>query len=76
VTILSPIKNLFALAAAGATLAGLAALVAVAVRILIIIPGGLGILTIEFERAAGWLRRTCAWLLRTNPTFKQENTPC
>ncbi len=66
-TILSPMKSLFALAAAGTALAVLLALVALAVLVLVIIPGGLGILTIEFERATGWLRRTCAFLMRKHP---------
>jgi hypothetical protein len=75
-TILSSMKSLFALTVAGAALAGLAALVVVTVLVLVVIPGGVGILAIEFERATGWLRPTCAWLLRTNPTIKPESTPC
>ena len=72
-TILSPIKNLFALAAAGAALAGLAALVALAVLVLFVIPGGVGILTIEWERAKSWLRRTARCLLGKNRHCKQQS---
>jgi hypothetical protein len=65
-------KSVLTMAVAGTTLAGLAALVAVAVLILIIIPGGLGILTIEFERAMRWLRHVRTFLMRTKPKPKQE----
>jgi hypothetical protein len=65
-------KHVLTMAVAGTTLAGLAALVAVAVLILIIIPGGLGILTIEFERVRRWLRRARKRLMRTDPKPKQE----
>ena len=62
------------MALAGTTLAGLAALVAVAVLILFIIPGGLGILTIEFGRVRRWLRRARRNLMGTNPRPRQEIT--
>jgi hypothetical protein len=65
-------KSVLTMAVAGTTLAGLAALVAVAVLILIVIPGGLGILTIEFGRVRRWLRRARRILMRTNPKPKQE----
>lgn len=65
-------KSVLTMAVAGTTLAGLAALVAVAVLILIVIPGGLGILTIEFRRVRRWLRRARRILMRTNPKPKQE----
>ena len=51
------LKSLFAIAAGGAVFAGLAAFVAAAVLVLFVIPVGLGILTIEFERLKRWLRR-------------------
>ena len=69
-------KSVLTMAVAGTTLAGLAALVAVAVLILIIIPGGLGILTIEFERAMRWLRHARTFLMRTRPKPKQEIIWC
>lgn len=65
-------KNVLTMAVAGTTLAGLAALVTVAVLILIIIPGGLGILTIEFERLRRWLRRGRKNLMRTNPKLQPQ----
>lgn len=75
-TILKPMKTLLTMATASTALAGLFALVVLAVLILVVIPGGVGILTIEAERASAWMRRACAWLWRTGPTFKQESTPC
>jgi hypothetical protein len=56
------IKTLLAITAGGAVFAGLIALVAAAVLVLFVIPAGLGILTIEFERFKRWLRRACGWL--------------
>jgi hypothetical protein len=53
------IKSLLAITAGGAVFAGLVALVAAAVLVLFVIPAGLGILTIEFERLKRWLRRAC-----------------
>jgi hypothetical protein len=72
-------KSVLTMAAAGTTLAGLAALLVVALLILIIVPGGLGILTIEFGRVRGWLRRARKRLMRTNPklqthTYEKEQT--
>jgi hypothetical protein len=67
-------KSLLTMAAAGTTLAGLAALVALAVLVLFVIPGGLGISTIEFGRIRRWLRRARKNLMRTNPKPKQEIT--
>ncbi len=67
-------KGVLTMLGAGATLAGLAGLVAVAVLILIIIPGGLGILTIEFGRVRRWLRRARTKLMGNNPRPKQVNT--
>jgi hypothetical protein len=63
-------KSVLTMAVAGTTLAGLAALVAVGVLILIIIPGGLAILTIEFGRVRWWLRRARKKLMRTNPKLR------
>jgi hypothetical protein len=51
------IKSLLAITASGTVFAGLVALVAAAVLVLFVIPGGLGILTIECDRLKGWLRR-------------------
>jgi hypothetical protein len=65
-------KSVLTIAVAGTTLAGLAALVALAVLVLFVIPGGLGILTIEFERVRWWLRRARKRLMRTDPKPKQE----
>ena len=48
-----------------------AVVVALAVRVLFVIPGGVGILTIEWEWATRWLRRACASLLGINPPLKQ-----
>jgi len=67
------IKSLFGLTASGTVLAGLVALAAAAVLVLFVIPGGLGILTIEFERLKRWLRRACACLVRKNPPLKQRS---
>lgn len=65
-------KSVLTMAVAGTTLAGLAALVALAVLVLFVIPGGLGILAIEFERVRCWLRRARRNLMGTNPKPKQE----
>jgi len=67
-------KSVLTMALAGTTLAGLATLVALAVLVLFVIPGGLGILTIEFGRVRRWLRRARRNLMRTNPKPKQEIT--
>jgi len=67
-------KSVLTMALAGTTLAGLAALVALAVLVLFVIPGGLGILTIEFGRVRRWLRRARKNLMRKNPKPKQEIT--
>ena len=67
------IKSLLATTASGAVFAGLVALVAAAVLVLFVIPGGLGILTIEFERLKRWLRRACACLVKKNPPLKQQS---
>ncbi len=66
-------KSVLTMAVAGTTLAGLAALVALAVLVLFVIPGGLGILTIEFGRVRRWLRRARTKLMRNNPRPKQVN---
>ena len=67
-------KSVLTMAAAGTTLAGLTALAALAVLVLFVIPGGLGILTIEFGRVRRWLRRARKNLMRKNPKPKQEIT--
>jgi hypothetical protein len=64
---LRAIKVLIAAAAGGTTL------VALAVLVLFVIPGGVGILTIEWERAKIWLRRIRALLLGKNPLLKQQS---
>ena len=76
VTDLDPMKDLLRVVAGGTALAGLGALVALAVVVLVVIPGGLGILTIEFERAMRWLRQVRTFLMRTTPKSKQENISC
>jgi hypothetical protein len=68
---LRAIKNLIAVAAGGAALVIGAVVLAVAVLVLFVIPGSVGILTIEWERAKGWLRRAGASLLGKNPPLKQ-----
>jgi hypothetical protein len=65
-TVFRTIKSLLAITAGGAAFAGLAAFVAAAVLVMFVIPGGLGILTIEFDRLKRWLRHVCGWLWRTN----------
>ena len=70
---LRAIKNLIAAMAGGTTLVIVAVVLALAVLVLFVIPGGVGILTIEWERAKGWLRRTRAFLFRQNSPMKQ---PC
>jgi hypothetical protein len=67
------IKSLLAITASGAVFAGLVALLAAAVLVLFVIPGGLGILTIEWERAKSWLGRARAFLLGKNPPPKQQS---
>ena len=70
---LRTIKGLIAAAAGGTALVIGAVVLALAVLVLFVIPGGVGILTIEWERATRWLRRACAYLLRKNPPPKQES---
>lgn len=65
-------KNLLTLTATGTALAGLTVLVTVVVLVLFVIPGGLGILTIEFDRATRWLRQVRGYLWRTNRAPKQD----
>ena len=71
-------KNLITMTATGTALAGLAVLVlvAVAVLVLFVIPGGLGILTIEFDRVSRWLRQGREYLWRTNRFPQLERIPC
>ena len=66
------LKALMEVAAGGTALAGIAGLVALVVLALVVIPGGLGILTIEFERAKCWLRCGCAFLLEKNSTIRGQ----
>jgi hypothetical protein len=70
---LRAIKVLIAAAAGGTTLVIVAGVVALAVLVLFVIPGGVGILTIEWERAKIWLRRIRALLLGKNPLLKQQS---
>ena len=70
---LRAIKSLIAATAGGTALAIGAVVVALAVLVMFVIPGGVGILTIEWERAKGWLRRVCAFLLGKNPPLKQQS---
>jgi hypothetical protein len=70
---LKSIKGLIAATAAGMALVIGAVVVALAVLVLFVIPGGVGILTIEWERATRWLRRVCAFLTGKNPALKQQN---
>lgn len=65
-TTLRTIKSLLALTAGGAVFTGLIAVMAATLLVLFVIPGGLGLLTIEFERLKRCLRRACGWLRRTN----------
>ena len=76
-TIFRIVKSLLTITAGGAVFAGLVALVAAAVLVLFVIPGGLGILTIEFERLKRWLRRMSRWLIindRQRPGMKSFST--
>ena len=65
-TALRAIKDLAAAAAGGTAFAAGALLVALALVVLFVIPGGLEILTRKFVHARRWSRRVRAWLLRTN----------
>jgi hypothetical protein len=76
-TIFRTIKDLLTITAGGAMVAGLATLAVAAVLVLFVIPGGLGILTIEFERLKRWLRRMSRWLIindRQRPGMKSFST--
>lgn len=70
---LRAIKSLIAAAAGGSALVIGAVVVALAVLVLFVIPGGVGILTIEWERATRWLRRACAFLPGKNSALKQQS---
>jgi len=72
-TALRTIKSLIAAAAGGTALVIGAVVVALAVVVLFVIPGGVGILTLEWERATRWLRCTRAFLLGKNPPLKQPS---
>ena len=67
-------KHLLTLTVTGTALAGLAVLAAVGLLILFVIPGGLGILTIQFERIARWLRRAREFWRRTELVPKPDAT--
>ena len=67
-------KHLLTLTATGTALAGFAVLAAVGLLILFVIPGGLGILTIQFERVARWLRQARDFFWRTQLAPKQGDT--
>lgn len=70
---LESIKNLIAAAAGGTALVIGAVVLALAVLVLFVIPGGVGILTLEWERAKAWLGRACAFLLGQNSPMKQPS---
>ncbi len=65
-------KNLLTMTATGTALAGLTVLVAVVVLVLFVIPGGLGILMIEYERVTRWLRQARESCWRTSRTTKSN----
>jgi hypothetical protein len=67
------IKGLIAAAAGGTALLIATVGVALAVMVLVLIPGGIGILTLEWERATRWLRRARECLLGRNPRRKQPD---
>jgi hypothetical protein len=69
---LGSVKGLFTIAASGTALTSVLVLAIVPVLMVFVIPGVLGILTIECERAGGWLRRTGARWLRP----RQTRTEC
>lgn len=48
-------------------------LLAAAVLVLFVIPGGLGILTLELERLKRWLRRSFAFLVRAKSESRPES---
>jgi len=73
VNTLRAINSLIAAAAGGTTLVIVAVVLALAVLVLFVIPGGVGILTIEWEQAKNWLGRTRALLLGKNPLLKQQS---
>jgi len=70
---LRAIKSLIAAAAGGTALVVGGVVLALVILVLFVIPGGLGILTIEWERGKGWLGRACACLLGKEPPLKQQS---
>ena len=69
-------KNLLTMTATGTALTGLTLLVALAVLVLFVIPGGLGILTIEYDRVTRYLRQGREFLWRSKAAPNQERTSC
>lgn len=65
-------KSLFALAAGGRVLAGLVPLLLV-VGLVLVIPGGLGILTLELERLRRGVRHGLTLLGRARPVARSES---
>jgi hypothetical protein len=61
------IKHFLAITTGGVVLIGMVAIVSAAVFFLCVIPWGLRILTMEFERLKRWLRDMPGRLMRTNP---------
>ena len=69
---LRAIKSLIAAMAGGTTLVIVGVVLVLTVLVLFVIPGGVGILTIEWERAKDWLRRVCAFSPGENPPLKRQ----
>ena len=72
-TILRAIKNLLTIVAGGTVYASFLLLLAAAVLVLFVIPGGLGILTLELERLKRGLRRSFAFLVRAKSESRPES---
>ena len=72
-TILRAIKNLLTIVGGGTVFAGFLLLLAAAVLVLFVIPGGLGILTLELERLKRWLRRSFEFLVRAKFEARPES---
>lgn len=70
---LRTLKSLLGMFTGGAVVAAMVALVGIALLVLFVIPGGLGILTIEYDRLQRWLRRALGLPRRLHPEANHES---
>lgn len=72
-TIVTSMRSLLTLVAGGTALAAFVMFAAAAILVLFLIPGGLGILTLEWDRLQRGWRRALACLVRAKPKPRPES---